>query len=53
VDIVNVLRGGTVLPGEFERGSWRYQVLTSRIFAVIAFRSSEELVVVTAWRIRP
>jgi Domain of unknown function (DUF4258) len=53
VDIVNVLRGGTVRPGEFERGSWRYQVLTSRIFAVIAFRSSEELVVVTAWRIRP
>ena len=51
VDVVNVLRGGIVRPGELERGSWRYRVLTSRMCAVVAFRSGEELVVVTAWRI--
>lgn len=50
VDCVNVLRGGVVEPGELERGSWRYRVSTGRICVVIAFRSEEELVVVTAWR---
>lgn len=50
VDCVNVLRGGVVEAGEFERGSCRYRVSTARMCVVVAFRSEEELVVVTAWR---
>jgi hypothetical protein len=50
VDCVNVLRGGVVEPGELERSSWRYRVSTARMCVVVAFRSEEELVVVTAWR---
>jgi hypothetical protein len=50
VDVVNVLRGGVVEPGEFERGTWRYRVHTMRIWVVVAFGSESELVVVTAWR---
>jgi hypothetical protein len=52
VDAVNVLRGGVVQPGEFERGTWRYRVRTARLTVVVAFRSETELVVVTAWRMR-
>lgn len=51
VDCVNVLRGGTVSPGEWERGSWRYRVKTNRICVVVVIRSETRLVVVTAWRI--
>jgi hypothetical protein len=51
VDCENVLRGGVVGPGEFEHGTWRYRVETSRITVVVAFRSEHELVVVTVWRI--
>lgn len=52
VDVVNVLRGGVVDPGEHENGSWRYRVRTSRIVVVVAFRLEKvnEVVVVTAWR---
>ena len=50
VDCENVLRGGVVRPGEYEHGTWRYRVETSKITVVIAFRSEQELVVVTAWR---
>jgi hypothetical protein len=52
VDCVNVLRGGVVEPPELERGSWRYRVRTARISVVVAFRSEQELRIVTAWRIR-
>ena len=51
VDCENVLRGGVVRPGEYERGTWRYRVETSRVTVVVAFRSATELVVVTAWRV--
>lgn len=51
VDCGNVLRGGVVGPGEFEHGTWRYRVETSRMTVVLTFRSEHELVVVTAWRI--
>jgi hypothetical protein len=51
VDCENVLRGGVVGSGAFERGTWRYRVETSRITVVVAFRSEHELIVVTAWRI--
>ena len=50
VDCENVLRGGVIRPGEYERGGWRYRVETNRISVVVAFRSERELVVVTAWR---
>jgi hypothetical protein len=52
VDCENVLRGGVVQPPDFEKGSWRYRVETSRMAVVVAFRSSTELVVVTAWRVK-
>jgi len=52
VDCENVLRGGVVQPAEYERGSWRYRVGTPRITVVVAFRSEEELVVITTWRIK-
>ncbi len=52
IDVVNVLRGGVVEPGEWEHGSWRYRVRTARMVAVVAFRSESALSVVTAWRLR-
>ena len=50
LDCENVLRGGVVLPGEYENGSWRYKVETDRMAVVICFRSKTQLVLVTAWR---
>lgn len=50
VDCENVLRGGVVRPGEYEHGTWRYRVETSRVTVVVAFRSESEIVIVTAWR---
>lgn len=52
VDCENVLRAGVVQPPDFEKASWRYRVETSRMAVVVAFRSSTELVVVTAWRVK-
>jgi hypothetical protein len=52
VDCVNVLRAGVVAPAEYEYGSWRYRVRAGRIYVVIAFRSEQRLVIITAWRIR-
>jgi hypothetical protein len=49
-DVENVLRGGVVREPEWENGSWRYQVETSKIRVVIAFRDESTLVVVTAMR---
>lgn len=49
-DINNVLRGGTVDPAEFVSGTWRYRVHTTKICAVVAFRSETHLRIVTAWR---
>jgi len=66
LDAVNVLRGGIVREGEWENGSWRYRLETSRMVVVVAFdpevdlplRDDEpvddlELVVVTGWRSKP
>lgn len=52
VDCVNALRGGVVEPPELEKGTWRYRVKTNRICVVVAFRSDQELRIVTAWRIQ-
>lgn len=51
-DVTNVLRGGKVLEGEWENGSWRYRVETPKFCVVVAFRTETMLVVVTAWRKR-
>jgi hypothetical protein len=51
VDCENILRGGVVRPPDFEKGSWRYRVETKRMAVVVTFRSRNELVVVTAWRV--
>lgn len=50
VDCTNVLRGGVPEPGEFEKGTWRYRLRTARISVVVALRSEQHVVVVTAWR---
>jgi hypothetical protein len=50
VDCINVLRGGSVREGEYENGSWRYQVHTPKMCVVIRFESETILEVVTAWR---
>ncbi len=49
-DCLNVLRGGVVEFEEMIKGTWRYRVRTPRITVVIAFRSEEELRVITGWR---
>jgi hypothetical protein len=49
-DVENVLRGGVVREPEWENGSWRYHVETSKIRVVIAFQDENTLVVVTAMR---
>jgi hypothetical protein len=50
-DVNNVLRLGQMTePCELKNGTWRYRVHTERFCVVVAFRSEEELVVVTAWR---
>lgn len=47
---MNVLRAGVVYPPELENGTWRYRVRGGRINVVVAFRSEDTLVVITAWR---
>jgi len=49
-EVMGVLGGGVVEPGELERGSWRYRVRRSKMYVVITFRSELWTVVVTAWR---
>jgi hypothetical protein len=51
VDAVNVMRAGAVKQAaDYIKQSWRYRVETARMAVVVAFRSEDELVVVTAWR---
>jgi len=52
-DVLNVLRGGLVDGCDMEDGTWRYRVRTPRFYVVVAFRSEDEMRVVTAWRIEP
>lgn len=49
-DVENVLRGGVVREPEWENGSWRYHVETSKIRVVIALGDERTLIVVTAMR---
>lgn len=50
VDCVNILRAGVVQEAEEVKGSWRYQVYTPKMCAVVRFESESELEIVTAWR---
>ena len=51
VDAVNVMRAGAVTERpDLIAHTWRYRIHTQRICVVVAFRSEQELVVVTAWR---
>ncbi len=65
VDAVNVLRGGVVREPEWQNGSWRYRVETSRMMFVAVLDPEPtsmpgvdedledlELIVVTGWRVR-
>lgn len=47
----NALKAGFVEAGEYENGSWRYRVSTTRTVFLVAFRSETEVAVVTAWRL--
>ena len=49
-DCINILRGGKVKEGEFENGSWRYRVETSKMTVVVTFIDENELMILTAWR---
>ena len=50
-DVNNVLRLGRIVePGELEKGTWRYRLHSNRFCVVVAFRSGDELVVVSVWR---
>ncbi len=51
-DVLRVLRGGVVEPGELHRNTWRYRVRTSWAYVVVTFRTEDNVVVVTAWRIK-
>ena len=53
VDCESVLRAGIVQPPDFALGTWRYRCETNRMAVVVAFRSESELVVITAWRLKP
>jgi hypothetical protein len=39
-------------PAELENGTWRYRVRTPKIAVIIRFVDDDELMVVTAWRIK-
>lgn len=53
-DVVNAISGGLITePGELgHRGDWCYRIKTDRVTVVFMFRSTSELVIVTAWRQR-
>ncbi len=62
VDLVNVVRGGTAEPPEWENCEWRYRLRTHRMTVVVAFDPDPEyaesddeveLCIVTAWRTSP
>jgi hypothetical protein len=51
-EVVNAIRLGQIYdPADFERGSWRYRVRAESLCVVIAFRTVDELRIVTVWRI--
>jgi hypothetical protein len=51
-DAMRVLRGGAASHGEFENGSWRYQLRSGSIVVVVQFISFTPVktLVITAWK---
>jgi hypothetical protein len=50
-DVINVLRAGKIYnEPEYENGTYRYRVETTRIMVIFAFRSPNKIVIVSAWR---
>ncbi len=50
LDLVNVLRGGSVQEAEWENGEWRHHVKTPRITVIVSFPEDMLLKVITCWR---
>jgi hypothetical protein len=49
-DVLNVLRAGLIHePAEFENGSWRYRLHTTK-FCVVVVLGDDQVRIVTAWR---
>jgi hypothetical protein len=46
------MHAGAVKEAEWENGGWRHQVRTQKIVVVIEFLSENEVLVVTAWRLK-
>jgi hypothetical protein len=42
--------GAVTEPADLVKGTWRYRIHTNRLSVVVAFRSEQEVVIVTAWR---
>jgi hypothetical protein len=51
-DATRVLRGGAASHGEFENGSWRYQMRSGSVVVVIEFVmfTPVKTLVITAWK---
>jgi hypothetical protein len=51
-DALRVLRGGAASHGEFENGSWRYQVRAGSVVVVVRFVNFQpaSTLVITAWK---
>jgi hypothetical protein len=50
--VVRCLRRGVCTNVTFERGSWRYTMEVPDLAVVVAFRTVDQAVVVTVWRVR-
>jgi hypothetical protein len=52
LDAMRVLRGGAASHGEFENGSWRYQIRSGSIVVVVRFLdfAPVKTLVITAWK---
>jgi len=49
-DVRNGLRAGSCAGHRWAKGTYRYEISTDRFVVVVAFRSKEQLVVVTVWK---
>ncbi|MBN1957355.1 MAG: DUF4258 domain-containing protein [Desulfuromonadales bacterium] len=52
LDCENVMRAGVLQEAEWDNGGWRHQVRTQKIVVVVEFLSENEVLVVTAWRLK-
>jgi hypothetical protein len=52
LDASRVLRGGAASHGEFENGSWRYQIRSGSVVVVVRFVDFKpaRTLVITAWK---